>query len=325
LDTEPFVFFSHAKVGQFIEILRANIWWPAHPHTHERTCARIAAAGCHSTRLCVPTTKTNMTPTSSLRVVVSSSWSTRNATRIIGFARSSAASILHPSRPAIPRGEATVSSLPPHRCYLSSGGAGCAAAFHRTRVCCCSDKQKAAEALSTSTTATTTKAHFTIRTAADRGDGTDERASSDAAEARSNGKDNGGNASNDDNDVERLRTLMGESLQPAAGPLWNAHDYDNRNGDRQFIPQVALHPHDGRRKKRILVLCTGTYVRTYIRKVVRHDPVARIVGAACVGVCAIFVALYFCLLACFVFFLLGVAACCLPSRICLWRIPENRL
>lgn len=53
------------------------------------------------------------------------------------------------------------------------------------------------------------------------------------------------------------RKLMGESLQPPAGCLWEPGTYDNDIGDRQFIPQVALHAGDGRRKKRVLVLCTG--------------------------------------------------------------------
>ena len=60
-------------------------------------------------------------------------------------------------------------------------------------------------------------------------------------------------------DVARddVRRLMGESLQPPAGCLWAPGTYDNDRGDRQFIPQVALHATDGRRRKRVLVLCTG--------------------------------------------------------------------
>jgi hypothetical protein len=56
---------------------------------------------------------------------------------------------------------------------------------------------------------------------------------------------------------DEIRKLMGESLQPPAGRLWDPRDYDDDIGDRQFIPQVALHEADGRRKKRVLILCTG--------------------------------------------------------------------
>lgn len=56
---------------------------------------------------------------------------------------------------------------------------------------------------------------------------------------------------------DEIRKLMGESLQPPAGRLWDPRDYDDDIGDRQFIPQVSLHEADGRRKKRVLILCTG--------------------------------------------------------------------
>jgi len=65
-------------------------------------------------------------------------------------------------------------------------------------------------------------------------------------------------------------------LQPPAGRLWaddivpdgdpDDDDDDENNGnmslldyrgDRGFIPQVSLHPGDGRSRKRVLVLCTG--------------------------------------------------------------------
>jgi len=78
-------------------------------------------------------------------------------------------------------------------------------------------------------------------------------------------------AKDDDDDAEKqtssgstgsttnayFRKLMGESLQPPAGCLWETGAYDNDIGDKQFIPQVALHAGDGRRRKRVLVLCTG--------------------------------------------------------------------
>ena len=57
--------------------------------------------------------------------------------------------------------------------------------------------------------------------------------------------------------ADDVRRLMGESLQPPAGCLWAPGTYDNDIGDRQFIPQVALHATDGRHRKRVLVLCTG--------------------------------------------------------------------
>ena len=55
--------------------------------------------------------------------------------------------------------------------------------------------------------------------------------------------------------------MMGHSLQPPAGPLWGddvIDDADVEHGDDQrFIPQVSLHDQDGRKKKRVLMLCTG--------------------------------------------------------------------
>lgn len=45
------------------------------------------------------------------------------------------------------------------------------------------------------------------------------------------------------------QTLMGESLQSPAGPLWT--------DDESIIPQIKLYDGDGRRRKRVLVLCTG--------------------------------------------------------------------
>lgn len=54
---------------------------------------------------------------------------------------------------------------------------------------------------------------------------------------------------------------MGKSLQAPAGPLWGddvLDDDDIADGeDRTYIPQVSLHHGDGRRQKRVLVLCTG--------------------------------------------------------------------
>ena len=46
--------------------------------------------------------------------------------------------------------------------------------------------------------------------------------------------------------------LMGESLQPPAGRLWDDSDEYN-----SYIPEIKLHEHDGRQRKRVLVLCTG--------------------------------------------------------------------
>lgn len=53
--------------------------------------------------------------------------------------------------------------------------------------------------------------------------------------------------------------LMGKSLQPPAGRLWSHEEASDgvQGGDRHFIPQVSLHAGDGRRRKRVLVLCTG--------------------------------------------------------------------
>jgi hypothetical protein len=54
---------------------------------------------------------------------------------------------------------------------------------------------------------------------------------------------------------------MGKSLQAPAGPLWGddvLDDDDIANGqDKSYIPQVSLHHGDGRRQKRVLMLCTG--------------------------------------------------------------------
>jgi L-asparaginase/Glu-tRNA(Gln) amidotransferase subunit D len=47
--------------------------------------------------------------------------------------------------------------------------------------------------------------------------------------------------------------LMGTTLQPPAGRIVpNLVD-----GSEPFIPQIQLHPTDGRDRKRVLVLCTG--------------------------------------------------------------------
>ena len=54
-----------------------------------------------------------------------------------------------------------------------------------------------------------------------------------------------------------LRKLMGDSLFEPAGCLWNDDNTGDGVGDRQFIPQVSLHAEDGRRRKRVLILCTG--------------------------------------------------------------------
>lgn len=74
---------------------------------------------------------------------------------------------------------------------------------------------------------------------------------------------------------DNIRKLMGESIQPPAGPLWAPdildgpgvaveQDTENTNPqhaqyhhDLDFIPQVSLHDKDGRDRKRVLVLCTG--------------------------------------------------------------------
>jgi hypothetical protein len=77
-------------------------------------------------------------------------------------------------------------------------------------------------------------------------------------------------------DASWYQTLMGQSLQPPAGELWkkpNAttadhHDHHHHPDHEaagpidDFIPQVSLHLGDGRRRKRVLILCTGgTMVR----------------------------------------------------------------
>lgn len=43
---------------------------------------------------------------------------------------------------------------------------------------------------------------------------------------------------------------MGQSLQPPAGELWNENEQD-------YIPQVSLHVGDGRKRRKVLILCTG--------------------------------------------------------------------
>lgn len=55
-----------------------------------------------------------------------------------------------------------------------------------------------------------------------------------------------------DKDPVDYAKLMGESLQPPAGRLWD--DNDERDS---YIPEIKLHEHDGRQRKRVLVLCTG--------------------------------------------------------------------
>lgn len=57
------------------------------------------------------------------------------------------------------------------------------------------------------------------------------------------------------------KKLMGESLQAPAGPLIGDDVIDDtdlaRGDDRRFIPQISLHDDDGRKQKRVLMLCTG--------------------------------------------------------------------
>jgi hypothetical protein len=53
---------------------------------------------------------------------------------------------------------------------------------------------------------------------------------------------------------------MGTPLQQPAGPLYGrTNDPDGLTPElsQDFIPQVAVHDREGRRKKRVLVLCTG--------------------------------------------------------------------
>lgn len=51
-------------------------------------------------------------------------------------------------------------------------------------------------------------------------------------------------------------TAAGKSIQAPAGCLWEGTE-DGIQNRHQFIPQISLHDGDGRRKKRVLVLCTG--------------------------------------------------------------------
>mmetsp|Transcript_5984 Transcript_5984/g.12332 ORF Transcript_5984/g.12332 Transcript_5984/m.12332 type:complete len:229 (+) Transcript_5984:83-769(+) len=53
-----------------------------------------------------------------------------------------------------------------------------------------------------------------------------------------------------DKDPVDFGKLMGESLQPPAGRLWE-------EDDDHYIPEVKLHAGDGRQRRRVLVLCTG--------------------------------------------------------------------
>lgn len=55
-----------------------------------------------------------------------------------------------------------------------------------------------------------------------------------------------------DKDPVDYKKLMGESLQPPAGRLW-----DDNDEHHSYIPEIKLHEHDGRQRKRVLVLCTG--------------------------------------------------------------------
>jgi L-asparaginase len=57
-----------------------------------------------------------------------------------------------------------------------------------------------------------------------------------------------------------LRKLMGDSLQPPAGQLWKTPSSSSTNADKlddSFMSQVISQDHDGRERKRVLVLCTG--------------------------------------------------------------------
>jgi hypothetical protein len=55
--------------------------------------------------------------------------------------------------------------------------------------------------------------------------------------------------------MEYIAKRMGESLQEPAGPLYGKDVLEEEHVS--FIPQVPLHDMDGRRNKRVLMLCTG--------------------------------------------------------------------
>jgi hypothetical protein len=65
----------------------------------------------------------------------------------------------------------------------------------------------------------------------------------------------GSTGGNSDASMEDIVKRMGESLQEPAGPLYGKDVLEEEHVS--FIPQVPLHEWDGRRNKRVLMLCTG--------------------------------------------------------------------
>jgi Asparaginase, N-terminal len=68
--------------------------------------------------------------------------------------------------------------------------------------------------------------------------------------------DNSGGEQHQDNSWYYRNLVDQQSLQPPAGELWKKQ-YPNEQVPDDFIPQISLHLGDGRRRKRILILCTG--------------------------------------------------------------------